>query len=96
MVTIDLLKALAQAEPFDTDLKRRAPTLQQMLKQGFQAQRSFNDQVDITDFATGQALPARPYGHVISQTTEEDFDLRECKAHAAGERDEQHSMKGLV
>jgi hypothetical protein len=56
-ITLDLLKVLAKAEPFNTDLKRRAATSKQMLKQGFQGQRSFDDPVDFFDFATGQTLP---------------------------------------
>jgi hypothetical protein len=91
-MTLDLLKVLAKAEPFNTDLKRRAATSKQMLKQGFQGQRSFDEPVDFFDFSTGQTLPARPHWHFIPQTIQEDFNLRERKAHAAGERDEHYPL----
>src|ERR1700738_1211968 len=92
VMTLNLLKVLAKAEPFNTDLKRRAATSKQMLKQGFQGQRSFDEPVDFFVFSRGHTLPARPHWHFIPQTIQEDFNLRERKAHAAGERDEHYPL----
>src|SRR5216683_2765573 len=67
-----------------------------MFEKGFELARTLDAGVDLLDFAVGQFSPAGSDGNVVSQATEKNLNLRQGKAHIAGEADEQQTTEGVT
>jgi hypothetical protein len=86
----------AEAETLDADLKRSAAAVQEMLEEGFEAQRALKIFIDLSDLPMGQFFPARADGEIVAEAVEEELDLAEIEVHLAGEADEEHAIEGVT
>ena len=51
--------------------------------------------IHLLDLGVGQFLPAGADGSVVLQTSEEEFDFGERKAHIAGKADQEDTIHGV-
>jgi hypothetical protein len=86
----------AKAETLDADLKRSAAAVQEMLEEGFEAQRALKIFIDLSDLPMGQFFPARADGGIVAEAVEEELDLAEGEIHVAGEADEEDAIEGVA
>jgi hypothetical protein len=69
---------------------------EQVLEQGFQAARAFQDRLDFLDFAMSEFSPAGASRRIVAEAVEEQLYLAERGAHFAGEADQEHAVESLT
>jgi len=96
MVGFHLLEIRVQAKKVNTDLKRWAAAVQQMLQEPLQTLGMLDGGFDFFDLAPGQVLPTSTHGRAVAQPCKKDSDLLQCEAHAACEEYEKQSVNDCL
>jgi hypothetical protein len=85
----------AEAEALNADPQRGTAAVQEMLEEGFEAERALEILIDLDDLPMGESFPARTDGGVFAEAVKEELDLVESEIHVASEADEQHAVEGV-